>query len=261
MSQAWKRPRFDLLEVLLLLALVGLAVWSAQQSRVDTLLAELDSGRPASIELAALAKKYGPNRNSENEEEWIIRDFFADRHGGVFIDVGANDYKRFSNTYYLETELGWSGVAVEPQREFQAGYTKHRSRTRFVSFFVSDVSNAEATLYVQRNNSLVTSADKTFNERFGGTPKDFTVPTITLDDLLDQLKIESFDFLTMDIELWEPKALAGFSIQRFRPALVCVEAHPEVRQQILDYFVARGYTLVGKYLRADTHNLYFMPRA
>ena len=65
----------------------------------------------------------------------------------------------------------------------------------------------------------------------------------------------------MDIELWEPKALAGFSIQRFRPALACVEAHPEVRQQIIDYFVAHGYTLVGKYLRADTHNLYFMPRA
>ena len=178
----------------------------------------------------------------------------------MFIDVGANDYKRFSNTYYLETELEWSGVAVEPQREFQAGYTQHRPRTRFIPFFVSDVST-QATLYVQRKNSLLSSADKAFNERFGEKAKDLAVPTITLTYLLDQLRIESFDFLTMDIELWEPKALAGFSIQRFRPALACVEAHPDVRYQIIDYFVAHGYTLVGKYLRADTHNLYFMPRA
>jgi hypothetical protein len=63
----------------------------------------------------------------------------------------------------------------------------------------------------------------------------------------------------MDIELAEPAALRGFSIERFRPALVCVEAHPEVRQQILDYFAAHNYTVVGKYLRADLDNLWFAP--
>ena len=43
--------------------------------------------------------------------------------------------------------------------------------------------------------------------------------------------------------------------------LLALVGHPEVRQQILDYFVAHGYTLVGNYLRADTHNLYFMPES
>ena len=42
--------------------------------------------------------------------------------------------------------------------------------------------------------------------------------------------------MSMDIELAEPQALAGFSIGRFNPSLVAVEAHPPVRQQILDYF-------------------------
>jgi hypothetical protein len=63
----------------------------------------------------------------------------------------------------------------------------------------------------------------------------------------------------MDIELSEPKALAGFDIQRFKPSLACVEAHPQVRQQILDYFAAHHYNVVGKYLRVDTLNLWFMP--
>ena len=63
----------------------------------------------------------------------------------------------------------------------------------------------------------------------------------------------------MDIELAEPKALAGFDVDRYRPALVCVEAHPDVRQEILDYFTRHGYTVVGKYLRMDPKNLYFSP--
>jgi hypothetical protein len=63
----------------------------------------------------------------------------------------------------------------------------------------------------------------------------------------------------MDIELSEPKALAGFDVDRFKPALVCIEAHPEVRQQILDYFTRHRYVLVGRYLRADSKNLYFQP--
>jgi len=32
-----------------------------------------------------------------------------------------------------------------------------------------------------------------------------------------------------------------------------------LRQQILDYFTQHGYVIVGRYLRADTQNLYFTP--
>ena len=65
--------------------------------------------------------------------------------------------------------------------------------------------------------------------------------------------------MSMDIELAEPKALAGFDIERFTPRLVVVEAHPEVRQQLLDYFAQHRYRVVGRYLRADPDNLWFAP--
>jgi hypothetical protein len=45
------------------------------------------------------------------------------------------------------------------------------------------------------------------------------------------------------------------------PRLVCIEAHPQVRQPILDYFAAHDYVIVGKGLRMDTENLWFAPRA
>ena len=67
--------------------------------------------------------------------------------------------------------------------------------------------------------------------------------------------------LSIDVELSEPQVLGGFDAERFRPALVCIEAHPQVRQQILNYFAAHQYVPVGQYLRVDTDNLYFVPLA
>lgn len=206
-----------------------------------------------------LEKGYGPKRYSQFAEEWIIRDFFKDRRNGVFVDIGANHYRDDSTTFYLEEQLGWSGLAVEPLKQFEADYIKYRPHTRFLPFFVSDVSDKTAELFVLKEHTVVSSADRKFTERTGANPQEVTVPTITMNDLLRKAGIERFDFLSMDIELSEPKALAGFDIRRFLPDLVCVEAHPEVRQQILDYFARNNYVIVGKYLQADENNLYLMP--
>jgi FkbM family methyltransferase len=243
--------RVGAVEVLLVVAFAALAL-SITTSWPPTFML------PA--EIRDLARSYGPSRNSQYYEEWIVRDFFKDRREGFFVDVGANHYRTFSNTYYLETKLGWSGIAIEPLNGFEPEYREYRPRTRFRTFFVSDVSNHSAKMYLLANgNHLVSSADRTFTQRFGAKTEVLDVPTITLNDLLDAEKVNKIDFISIDIELHEPKALAGFDIGRFTPALVCIEAHPEVRQQIIDYFTEHGYAVVGKYLHIDIHNLYFRP--
>ena len=62
----------------------------------------------------------------------------------------------------------------------------------------------------------------------------------------------------MDIELNEPKALQGFDIERFKPALVCVEGLLPVRQRILDYFAEHHYVVIGKYIWVDRENFYLI---
>ena len=237
--------------------LAGIAIYVASD-RLRDASTEHDSlaGLPAGAKYLA---GYGPSRYSQFAEEWIIRDFFQDRRGGVFVDVGANHYKNDSTTFYLEEKLGWSGLAVEPLEQFAEEYKQFRPKTTFLPFFVSDVSDARAKLYVLDQHSVVSSSDRKFTERTAGNAREMEVPTITMNDLLARNRIEKFDFLSMDIELSEPKALSGFDIKRFQPQLVCIEAHSEVRQWILDYFARNGYVIVGKYLPADEHNLYFMP--
>jgi FkbM family methyltransferase len=250
--------RFDLTELLLICAVCGLTVWSYERAGRSYIVDELYR-----IESAPLRAQFGPNRYSQVLEEWIIRDHFHDRREGIFIDVGAGDYRKFSNTYYLETHLGWSGVAVDPQRSFEDGYRNNRPKTTFLPFFVSDVSDQEATLYISQRRQM-SSGNREWAQSgayvpLGQGPVGVKVPTIRLTDLCDRMGLRKIDFLSIDVESFEPKVLAGFDIERFQPDLVCIEAQLPVRQQILDYFARHGYTVVGKYLRADSLNLYFAP--
>ncbi len=263
-SRWWNRPRFDTLEVVVLLALAAAAVFLWQRRAWASLSYPALS---AAQEATQLRERYGPAKYSRHEEEWVIRDYFHDRRGGYFVDVGANHYKLESNTYFLETRLDWSGLAIDPQTAFADGYRRYRPRTRFFSFFVSDTSQATARFFLTPQNPLVASGDKGFAERSGTEiksgpvldTKEVSVPTIRLTDLLDQVGVTHVDLLSVDVELAEPKVLAGFDVDRFRPALVCIEAHPKVRQQILDYFAEHRYVALGRYLRADIQNIYFAP--
>lgn len=214
---------------------------------------------PPGQEVRDLARRFGPGKYSQFLEEWIIRDFFHDKRGGVFVDVGAADYRDASNTYFLEKNLGWSGIAVDAQDRYRAGWQQNRPNTRFFTAFVSDTSNAKARLFLSTESNWVASSQRNFTEQWGQISGAIDVQTITLDGLLDGAHVRSFDFLSLDIELAEPKALAGLDIERFHPALACVEAHPQVRQQILDYFAAHHYVVVGKYMPIDGLNIWFAP--
>ena len=208
-------------------------------------------------ELEPFAERYGPSHDTQFGEEWLVRDFFQDRRGGVFVDVGANHYRVHSMTYYLETQLGWSGVAIEPQRSFAADWAAHRPRTKLFAMFASDTAGDGVKCYVPETTHALNASG---HPNIVPVPTtETTVPSTTITAALEAAGIEAVDFLSMDIELFEPQALKGFDIDRFRPALACIEAHLVVRQQIVDYFDAHGYVLVAKYLRADVNNLYFTP--
>ena len=63
---------------------------------------------------------YGATHASQFHEEWFIRDFFQDKRGGVFLDVGANHYKRDSSTYFLETSSA-GPASRSSRRRIRAG--------------------------------------------------------------------------------------------------------------------------------------------
>lgn len=242
--------RIHILLLILLISLVGLVFF------------QLDGRREASPnpEPNWLVKKYGPKHFSQNDEELIIRDFFHDERKGVFVDIGANHYRKNSTTFYLEKYLDWTGVAVDAICTFKKEYELYRPKTRFFCFFVSDRSDDQIDFYVNLQNKRVSTGIEDLANKQGAFEKE-KIATITLNDLLRRTGVEKIDCLSMDIELAEPPALEGFDIEKYRPRLVCIEAHEEVRRQILDYFARHGYRRIETYDGLDPLNYYFAPQA
>ena len=204
----------------------------------------------------------GTKLYSQHDEELIVRHFFDDQRDGVFVDVGCWDWKEGSTTLYLEERLGWSGLGIDAQNQVREGYEKNRPRTTFLNYIVTDHSGTMEKLYIA---DQISSINEKHVELFPGAQwyaaEPTLVPAITLNDLLQQQKVERIDFLSMDIEGAEPKALAGFDIQKYKPRLVCIESSPEIRDAIMAYFTSRGYERIDAYLQYDAVNWYFKPVA
>ena len=49
------------------------------------------------------------------QDKWVC-DRLGYKIGGYFMDIGAYDGVKLSNTYCLEKELGWDGVCIEPAK-------------------------------------------------------------------------------------------------------------------------------------------------
>jgi FkbM family methyltransferase len=193
-------------------------------------------------------------RYSFMDEELIIRDFFQDRKGGFYLDVGCAWPIKSSNTYYLEENLGWTGIGIDALDDYADGWATARPKSRFFSYLVTDVSGGTGTFFKAQNTGLSSTDRERVMGWYKEEPLKVEIPMITLDDLLDREGVSKIDLLSMDIEGHEPAALRGFDLDRFQPELIVTEGNsPEVE----DILNQHGYTMIERYVAFDPINRYF----
>ncbi len=195
--------------------------------------------------------------------ELLVRYFFRDRNDGFYVDIGCSHYSVNSTTYHLEEHQGWSGIGVDPLEYLRPGWAKHRPRSKFFAYAVTDKSG-ESIKFFSAGGLSASEVDtknlEHWQELKEFEPKEVEVPTITINDLLDQQGVKKIDFLSMDINGAEPVALAGFDIKRFAPKLVHVEASPHRKEELAAYFAKHDYVRIDAYLKYDAINWYFIPK-
>jgi len=210
-------------------------------------------------------RRFGRKIYSQWGEETLIRHFFDDRRDGFFLDVGSADCCTLSTTYYLESRLGWRGIAIDANASYRKGYAQNRTGSKFFSFFVSDTSDTLADFYLMPTHPGISSGRRDHLDKFDfvrgreNEVQDLKIPTITLNKLLEREGVKKIDFLSLDIEGFELAALNGFDIQKYRPDLVCVEIQKELGARLQEYFARNNYRLVEAYIPFDQFNWYFAP--
>lgn len=156
-------------------------------------------------------------------QQRLVTAFFGEGYRGTFVDVGAADVQRNSQTYDLE-RAGWSGVLIEPRPDCAEQLRRQR---RAPVFQVACSSPARAgttmTLHLAGGHSSLNDEFVVAGLRAEG---EITVAVRTLDDILTEADMTApIDFVSIDVEGHEPEVLAGFDLQRWRPRLMVIEDH------------------------------------
>ena len=156
-------------------------------------------------------------------EQELKGDFFGAQRAGYFVEVGANDPYRGSQTWTLE-QLGWDGVLVEPQPDLAEQLRRSRS-ARVVAAACSAPENNRSvmTLYLCGPHSSLSRSLAAAGARANSTVE---VPVRTLNDVLAEAEAPApIDFVSIDVEGHELEVLRGFDAAYWRPRLILVEDH------------------------------------
>jgi FkbM family methyltransferase len=157
-------------------------------------------------------------------ESELVWQFFEGRTDGFFVDIGANEPHKGSQTWFLE-ERGWRGILIEPQARLCERLRQARPRSQVIQVACgAPGAPTEMTLFTAEtpgHSGLVKNlVDATTN--YIGTEM---VKVTTLDAVLSQAGNPTIDFVTMDVEGTQFDVLRGFDLRRHQPRLLLVEDH------------------------------------
>lgn len=177
-------------------------------------------------------------------ENALVRRFFEDADSGCFVEVGANDPFHYSQTWHLE-QRGWGGLLIEPIAELCDRLREARPNATVVACACAGPDQVgEADLHVAAADGQST-LDRDAAHVTMAFERIERVAVRTLDEVLDEAKLPSLDFISIDVEGAQLDVLRGFDLPRHRPRLLLIEDH------LLDlkthrYIAARGYRLVKR---------------
>lgn len=196
--------------------------------------------------------EHGTLSFSQFGEDLLLRNFFLGKEDGIYVDVGAHDPIRYSNTY-LFYKLGWSGVAIDPVPGFKKRYESVRPRDYVLEVGVSDVEGEldyfsfEEPLLNTFSRVQADGVDKSVYPARDTTK----VKVRRLDAILKASPFynRTVDILSIDAEGFDLNVLRSNDWEKTRPAVVLVESMSvfpaqSANNEIVRFMENKGYNLV-----------------
>jgi len=159
-----------------------------------------------------------------NLEDVLLHRALADVSEGRWVDVGAAD-PLISSVTKAFSDLGWSGVNVEPNPRFAARLAAERPRDVTLQVACSDEPGEARLIEPVGFPELATlDASVAAAQTAQGQPVlEYTVPVRTLADIVAEHVEGEVHFLKIDVEGAEAAVLRGTDLQVFRPWIILAE--------------------------------------
>lgn len=190
--------------------------------------------------------------STKGQDRWVIKRALDAHRGGYFVDIGAADGRTHSNTYVLERDYGWSGVAIEANPRYFSEL-RHNRACRCVQSCVDGYAQEVDFFGLGYMGGMI--SDDTDNGRQKRTAlikrhadKIISMRTSTLRDILVTVGAPTvIDYLSIDVEGAEHRILETFPFNEFRFHSLTVERPRRETHEVLRHF---GYVL-DRFYRFD----------
>lgn len=154
------------------------------------------------------------------EDHWLATTFEI-APGGVFVDVGAGDGTRGSNSLYFEN-LGWRGLCVDADPRNHELLRRRHSTV--------EASAVSSTPGLRPFGMYAHKPSWSGLQRHGDDYQQIMVPCERLDTLLERARIDEIDLISIDVEGTELDVWDSFEPARHQPSIVIIEyddTHPD----------------------------------
>lgn len=205
------------------------------------------------------------NYYSQIGQDKFVHELLGNKKNGIFIDIGAYDGIEFSNSYFFEKELGWTGICIEPLPFAFERLIKNRScicingcianfngKAPFLKIANSDTNN----YWPQTLSGLIEKYDpyqlalaEFVAREQSATMEIIETSCLILNDLLEKNNITHIDYLSLDTEGGELEILKSIDFDRFDIDIIDAEnnfINGKQDTQVQEFLLSKGFILIKK---------------
>lgn len=189
-------------------------------------------------------------KSQAGQDQYVNEIFFKNKRNGVFIDIGAHDGVSYSNTWFYEKILGWTGICIECNPQIYNLLAKNRSCT-CICGCISDIEGSVKFRQVDGHNLLsgieskLDAMDKIRLENLNANFNIIDVPSYRLNNILEKNKIYYADFLSLDVEGGELDILKTIDFDRFYISIITVENNYQ-KPDIALFLESKGFRFITR---------------
>jgi len=188
----------------------------------------------------------------EFEDVHIVK-YFKSVKKGFYVDIGAYNPIRGSNTYLLYKK-GWSGINIDADENSIKMFNILRRKDYNFNYAISSSKKKEVKLFYEKNSSVI----KTIVPKFRNlTLKKFKIKKVKVSTFSNLIKKTIFykkriDFLNIDCEGSDLDVLKSVDIKIYKPRIICIEINVLLeksikKSKIYKYLIKNNYTLKKKF--------------
>eukprot|EP00092_Neocalanus_flemingeri_P073101 GFUD01090139.1.p1 GENE.GFUD01090139.1~~GFUD01090139.1.p1 ORF type:complete len:291 (-),score=83.39 GFUD01090139.1:16-888(-) len=194
-------------------------------------------------------------KGQEGQVDHILQ-HYNNKKNGFFIEAGAWDGEQLSNTLYLETQLGWTGLLVEPNKQVFDILVGKKRNAHSINSCLSIKGNAEkvkfdtADVYgaIDNNNDPKNDAKKNRKSQMRFYHKEVARQTLTVQcyplySILLALGNPKVDFMSLDIEGSELDVLRTLPFDKVDIEVFLIETNKANLTAVNDLMAKAGYEM------------------